>query len=123
LWGVAVATSLAVAVVVLASVTALPALLGFCGRSIDRLRLPWFRHDTDARRTISWRWSRVVQRRPLAAGVAALAVMLAMTAPLTGLRFGMPDAGNGPTDLTTRRAYDLIGEAYGPGANGPLMIA
>jgi RND superfamily putative drug exporter len=122
LWGVAVATSLAVAMVVFASMTALPALLGFAGRSIDRLRLPWFRHDVDGRRTLSWRWSRVMQRRPLVAGIAALVVLLALTAPIAGLRFGMPDAGNGPTDLTSRRAYDLISDGFGPGANGPLLV-
>ena len=123
LWGVALATSLAVAVVVLASVTILPALLGFAGRSIDRLRLPWFRHDVDDRRTLSRRWSGVMQRRPLVAGLSALAVLLALAAPATGLRLGMPDAGNGPTDLTSRRAYDLIGKGFGPGANGPLLVA
>jgi RND superfamily putative drug exporter len=123
LWGVALATSLVVSVVVLASVTVLPALLGFAGRSIDRLRLPWFRHDVHGRRTLSWRWSRVMQRRPLVAGLAALAVLLVLTAPATGLRFGMPDAGNGSTDLTSRRAYDLTAEGFGPGANGPLLVA
>jgi RND superfamily putative drug exporter len=123
LWGVALATSLAVSVVVLASVTMLPALLGFAGRSIDRLRLPWFRHDVDGRRTLSWRWSRVMQRRPLVAGLGALAVLLVLTAPATGLRFGMPDAGNGSTDLTSRRAYDLTADGFGPGANGPLLVA
>jgi putative drug exporter of the RND superfamily len=123
LWGVALATSLAVSMVVFASVTALPALLGFAGHSIDRMRLPWFRHDVDGRRTLSWRWSRLVQRRPLAAGLVALAVLLALAAPATGLRFGMPDAGNGSTDLTSRRAYDLIKDGFGPGANGPLLVA
>jgi putative drug exporter of the RND superfamily len=123
LWGVAVATSLAVTVVVAASVTLLPALLGFAGRTVDRFRLPWFRHDVDGRRTLSWRWSRVMQRRPLVAGLAALAVLLVLAAPATGLRFGMPDAGNGPTELTSRRAYDLIDEGFGPGANGPLLVA
>ncbi len=123
LWGVALATSLAVTAVVVASVTVLPALLGFAGRSIDRLRMPWFRHDVEGRRTLSWRWSRVMQRRPLAAGLGALVVLLALSAPATGLRFGMPDAGNGPEDLTSRRAYDLVSESYGPGANGPLLVA
>jgi len=122
LWGVALATSLTVSVVVFASVTILPALLGFAGRSIDRLRLPWFRHDVDGRRTLSWRWSRVMQRRPLAAGLGALAVLLILTLPATDLRFGMPDAGNGPSDLTSRRAYDLVSEGFGPGANGPLLV-
>ncbi|HEY8544189.1 MAG TPA: MMPL family transporter [Acidimicrobiales bacterium] len=123
LWGVALVTSLAVTLVVLASVTLLPALLGFVGRNIDRLRLPWFRHDVDGRRTLSWRWSRVVQRRPLVAGLAALAVLLVLAAPATGMRFGMPDAGNNPTDLTSRRAYDRISSGFGPGANGPLLVA
>jgi RND superfamily putative drug exporter len=123
LWGLALATSLVVAVVVFASVTVLPALLGFAGHSIDRLRLPWFRHDVDGRRTLSWRWSRVMQRRPLAAGLGALAVLLVLTVPATGLRFGMPDAGNGSSDLTSRRAYDLTADAFGPGANGPLLVA
>src|SRR5690606_12170225 len=123
LWGVTAATSLAVAVVVLASVTLLPALLGFAGRTIDRFRLPWFRHDVDGRRTLSWRWSRVMQRRPLAAGLAALVGLLVLAAPATGMRFGMPDAGNGPTELTSRRAYDLVSEAFGPGANGRFLVA
>jgi RND superfamily putative drug exporter len=109
LWGVALATSLAVSVVVLASVTVLPALLGFAGHSIDRLRLPWLRHDVDDRRTLSWRWSRVMQRRPLAAGLGALAVLLVLAAPATDLRFGMPDAGNGSSDLTSRPQQGVQG--------------
>ncbi|HKA04233.1 MAG TPA: MMPL family transporter, partial [Acidimicrobiales bacterium] len=121
--GVAAVTSVAVALVVFASITVLPALLGFAGHSIDRLRLPWFRHDGDRRRTLSWRWSRVVQRRSLAAGLGALAVLLLMIAPAFGLRFGMPDAGNGSTDLTSRQAYDLVSRGFGPGANGPLLVA
>jgi putative drug exporter of the RND superfamily len=123
LWGVAAATSLAVMTVVLASITLLPALLGFAGRRIDRFRLPWFRHDVDGRRTLSWRWSRVMQRRPLVAGLGALVVLLVLAAPATDMRFGMPDAGNGPTDLTSRRAYDLMSDGFGPGANGPFLVA
>jgi RND superfamily putative drug exporter len=123
LWGVAMATSLAVTSVVLASITLLPALLGFAGHNIDRLRMPWLRHDVEGRRTLSWRWSRVVQRHPLAAGLAALGVLVVLTAPAAGMRLGMPDAGNGADDLTSRRAYDLVSESYGPGANGPLLVA
>ena len=123
LWGVALATSLAVTSVVFASITVLPALLGFAGRNIDRFRMPWFRHDIKGRRTLSWRWSRVMQRHPLAAGLVALTAMVLLTVPATSLRLGMPDAGNGTDDLTSRRAYDLVAERYGPGANGPLLVA
>jgi putative drug exporter of the RND superfamily len=123
LLGVALATSLTVLVVVAASLTVLPALLGFAGRNIDRLRLPWFRHGNGGRRTLSWRWSRVMQRRPLLAGLAALVVLLVLAAPAVDLRLGNPDAGNGPTSFTSRRAYDLMSDSFGPGANGPLLVA
>jgi RND superfamily putative drug exporter len=123
LWGVALATSLVVTSVVFASITVLPALLGFAGRNIDRFRMPWFRRDSEGRRTLSWRWSRVMQRHPLAAGLAALIVLVLLTVPATSLRFGMPDAGNGTDDLTSKRAYDLVSESYSPGANGPLLVA
>jgi putative drug exporter of the RND superfamily len=123
LWGVALAASLTVLVVVAATVTVLPALLGFVGRNIDRLRLPWFRHGNRDRRTLSWRWSRVMQRRPLLTGLGALVVLLVLAAPALDLRLGNPDAGNGPTSFTSRRAYDLINHSFGPGSNGPLLVA
>jgi RND superfamily putative drug exporter len=123
LLGVALASSLTVLVVVAASVTVLPALLGFAGRNIDRLRLPWFRHGNGGRRTLSWRWSRVMQRRPLIAGLGALVVLLVLAAPAVDLRLGNPDAGNGPTNFTSRRAYDLMSDSFGPGANGTLLVA
>jgi RND superfamily putative drug exporter len=123
LLGVALATSLTVLVVVAASLTVLPALLGFAGRNIDRLRLPWFRHGNGGRRTLSWRWSRVMQRRPLLAALGALVVLLVLAAPAVDLRLGNPDAGNGPTNFTSRRAYDLMSDSFGPGANGPLLVA
>ncbi len=124
LWGVAAATSLAVLVVMVASLTLLPALLGFAGHAIDRFRLPWLRHDGDGMdRTFAWRWSRVVQRHPGGAALGALVVPVALAAPFAGMRFGMPDAGNGPPGLTSRRAHDLTLSAFGPGANGPLLVA
>jgi RND superfamily putative drug exporter len=123
LLGVALATSLTVLVVVAASLTVLPALLGFAGRNIDRLRLPCFRHGNGGRHTLSWRLSRVMQRRPLLAGLAALVVLLVLAAPAVDLRLGNPDAGNGPTNFTSRRAYDLMSDSFGPGANGPLLVA
>src|SRR5918994_7062401 len=123
LWGVALATPLVVTAVVFASITVLPALLGFAGRNIDRFRMPWFRHDVEGRRTLSWRWSRVMQHHPLVAGLTALVVLLLLAVPAAGLRLGQPDAGNGTDDLTSKRAYDLVADNYGPGANGPLLVA
>jgi RND superfamily putative drug exporter len=64
-----------------------------------------------------------VQRRPLATGAVALVLLLGLAGPATDLRFGYPDAGNGSTELTSRRAYDLVDSAFGSGANGPLVVA
>jgi RND superfamily putative drug exporter len=49
--------------------------------------------------------------------------LLALAAPALGMRLGFPDAGNDPPDTMTRQAYDLNTEGFGPGTNGPLVIA
>ena len=35
----------------------------------------------------------------------------------------MADQGNDPRSLTTRRAYDLLAKGFGPGSNGPVLLA
>jgi RND superfamily putative drug exporter len=122
LYGTAAATVLGVLVVLVASMTLLPAVLGFAGHGIDRLRLPFVRGDR-GEQGLWHRWSRVVQRRPLVTGTVALLALLAVAAPFGGLRFGYPDAGTGPEHLTSRRAYDLVASSFGVGANGPLVLA
>jgi RND superfamily putative drug exporter len=122
LYGTAAVTVTGVLMVLIAALTLLPALLGFAGRSIDRLRLPFVRGDRGDKGLWA-RWSRVVQRRPLATGAVALAILLGLAGPVTDLRFGYPDAGTGSEHLTSRRAYDLVEDAFGTGANGPLVVA
>jgi RND superfamily putative drug exporter len=68
-------------------------------------------------------WSHAVQRRPWTAAIAATAVLLALAAPALGMRLGFPDAGNDPPSTMTRQAYDLNTQGFGPGTNGPLVIA
>ncbi|MDQ3632417.1 MAG: MMPL family transporter [Actinomycetota bacterium] len=122
LYGVALASSLAVLLVLAANLTLLPALLGFAGHGVNRLRVPGLgRPVADPDRSRAARWARGVQRRPKLAAVVSVALLLAMTAPLTGIRFGFPDAGNEPATATTRVAYDMVSEGFGPGANGPLI--
>ena len=107
----------------LASVTLLPAMLGFVGTTIDRLRVPFVnRHASDVKRSLSYRWSRVVQRRPWPAAIVCLLALLALAAPARHMHFGFPDAGNDPKSFTTRHAYDLLSEGFGPGFNGPLLL-
>ena len=69
------------------------------------------------------RWGRAVQRRPWTAAVAGAAVLLVLASPFAGLRLGFPDRGNDAADTTTRQAYDLVSQGFGPGANGPLLLA
>jgi putative drug exporter of the RND superfamily len=126
IYGVALSASLAVLVVMLAAVTLLPALLACLGPRVDRLRIPLLgrklKAEGDADSPAA-RWSHAVQRRPWPAAIAATALLLALAAPALGMRLGFPDAGNDPPDTLTRQAYDLNSEGFGPGTNGPLVIA
>jgi RND superfamily putative drug exporter len=125
--GIAAATG--VAMTMLASITLLPAVLGFVGANIDRLGLPHRRRpagapDADGAEGGVWhRWSRVVQRRPAVPAAVGLVLLVALALPTFAMRLGFGDAGNRPETDTTRRAYDLLAEGFGPGANGPLVLA
>jgi len=122
--GLAVGSAATVLVTMLASVTLLPAVIGFAGHNIDRWRLPWFhRGEDDPRASIWFRWSRLLQRRPLIPAVAGLLVLLVLAIPVLDMRLGFADAGSGDTTRSSRRAYDLLSEGFGPGFNGPLLLA
>ncbi len=119
----AIAAAAGVAMVMLASITLLPALLGFVGHSIDKLGLPHRRRQKAATGSLWIRWSHVVQRRPWPVAILGLAAMLVLAAPVLSMHLGFSDAGNRPETDTTRRAYDLLSESFGPGFNGPLFLA
>jgi RND superfamily putative drug exporter len=127
MYGVAISASLAVLVMAFAAITLLPALLSYLGPRVDRLRIPFLgrqlRKEGDGGESLAGRWSHQVQRRPWTAAIAATAVLLALAAPALGMRLGFPDAGNDPPDTMTRQAYDLNSQGFGPGTNGPLVIA
>ncbi len=121
--GQAVGVSIGELMTMLASLTLLPAELGFVGTNVDRLGLPHRRrHEGADDRSVWYRWSRVIQRRPWPALVISAAVLVVLAVPVFSIRLGFGDAGNRPTSDTTRRAYDLVAEGFGPGANGPLLV-
>jgi RND superfamily putative drug exporter len=126
MYGVAISASFAVLIVMLASVTLLPALLSYLGPRVDKLRIPFLGRaakTAPGEESIAARWSHAVQRRPWTAVIVGSAILLALAAPALGMRLGFPDAGNDPPETMTRQAYDLISEGFGPGANGPVVIA
>ncbi len=166
--GLGIGASLTVLMTMVASVTLLPAFLGFAGDRIERTRVrgivaaalvavalvglglkrfeiawaaalavvvllvgrfvPFLHRELPPRRvkpmreTVPFRWSRWVQRHPGISLVAGTGVLVLLALPVLGLRLGFADEGNYPTDTTTRRAYDLLAEGFGPGFNGPLTL-
>ncbi len=167
--GLGIGAATVVAVTMVASLTLLPALLGFAGTRVDRSRwrgliaagmvalallalglklqvlavaalvvgvtvivLGFFwkplrrelppRAPKLLRDTKAYRWSRLVQRHPWLMALGAAALLIVLTLPTFGMRLGFPDEGNDPTTSTTRRAYDLVAEGFGPGYNGRLLL-
>jgi putative drug exporter of the RND superfamily len=123
--GLAIGAIAAVVLVMVAAITLLPAMLGFSGRAIDKLHVPGLLQSAAEPRPRGfwYRWSRTVQRHPLVAGTAALLVLLCLALPFFSMRLAFTDAGNDPTNLTTRQAFDALASGFGPGFNGPLIVA
>jgi RND superfamily putative drug exporter len=123
--GLAAAAIVAVALVLAAALTLLPAIFGFAGTAIDRLHIPGLlaRPGATTGQGFWHRWSATVQKRPWICAACALAVLAVLAVPLFSMRLAFSDAGNDPASLSTRQAYDLLAEGFGPGFNGPLVIA
>ncbi|MET7323491.1 MMPL family transporter [Streptomyces sp. NPDC005549] len=124
--GVALAASLTVLLTVAASVTLLPALLSYIGpRALsrrERRRLAEHGPEPEVPTGFAARWSAFVERHPKLLGVLALVVITVVALPTLGLRLGTSDQGNDPKGTTTRQAYDLLADGFGPGVNGPLTL-
>jgi putative drug exporter of the RND superfamily len=72
---------------------------------------------------MAYRWSRVIQHHPWASALGGTVALVLLAVPLFGIRLGFSDEGNLAEDTTTRQAYDLLSEGFGPGHNGPLVLA
>lgn len=126
LYGVAVSASITVALTMAASLTLLPALLGFFGTKVLSRRQ---RATLEASGPVAeevtgfWRrWATAIERRPLLPAIAALAMVVVLAIPFFSLRLGLDDAGSDPAGTTTRLAYDLLARGFGPGFNGPFEL-
>jgi RND superfamily putative drug exporter len=168
--GLAASAATVVAVTAVASLTLLPALLGFAGERIEvtrwrgligalllaiglvgaALAIPALtlvglslaaivivasfalaplrrevprRERRPLRETLPYRWSRVIQHRPWIFAITGTLVLLALAIPFFSLRLAFSDEGNYPEETTTRKAYDLLAEGFGPGFNGPMLLS
>ncbi len=167
--GLAIGAATTVLMTMLASVTLLPALLGFAGARLEVTRwrgliatglvavallgvglgiqalliaLPMAvvvivaglfvgplkrevpkRAPKPVERTLAFRWSHLIQARPWPFVILGTAVLVLLAVPLFSLRLGFSDEGNYPKDTSTRKAYDLLASGFGPGFNGPLVLA
>ena len=166
--GLAVGAAAVVTVTVAASLTLLPALLGFAGERVERTRyrgliaagfvavalvgmgleltpllvgLPiaavvlvagFFvrplkrevahRPPKPRRETTAYRWSRVIQHRPWTAALVGAGALIVLAIPVLGLRLGFSDESNYAEETTTRQAYELLVDGFGPGFNGPFLL-
>jgi putative drug exporter of the RND superfamily len=126
LYGVAISASIGVLLVMVGSLTLLPALLTFAGGRLVRPSRRARKRGataTDPHTGGTWlRWSAFVQSHSWTIATASVLVMLLIAAPATALRLGSSDAGNDPVHFTTYKAYQLLAEGFGKGFNGPLLV-
>jgi RND superfamily putative drug exporter len=113
-----IGAAIAVAAVVVSALTILPIMMGAFGRRL----VPKHPEHVQASSAFT-RWGETVTRRPWAAIAAGVVVLLIFAAPVTQLRLGQPDDGNQPESRTQRVAYDQLTDAFGPGSNGPFLLA
>jgi RND superfamily putative drug exporter len=108
-----------------AALTLMPALLSKIGGRVKPAKSGNGGGADLADREIGFaaRWSRFVARRPLPVAVLALAVLIALALPATHIRLATSDASTYKKDDTTRVAYDLLKQGFGPGFNAPLLLA
>ncbi|MFA5801570.1 MAG: MMPL family transporter [Thermoleophilia bacterium] len=123
--GLGIGAATVVAVTMLASITLLPAVLGFVGEKIDRFRIPGLgRRSVKPEEQGKWyRWGKLLEKHPWWGFLLGLSILMVLAMPVLGIRLGSSDASARPTSDTTRRAYDLQVEGFGPGSNGPLVLA
>ena len=113
-----IGAAIAVGAVVVSALTVLPIMMGALSRWL-RPRKP--EHVRPSR--AFERWGERVTARPWLSIAAGVLVLLVFAAPVTQLRLGQPDDGNQPVERTQRVAYDRLSQAFGPGSNGPFLLA
>ncbi len=116
--------AIAVVIAVFAASTLLPAMLGALGPHINSLRVQFGKTHADDKEPHGWtKWAEGVAKRPWRSALAALAVLVVLAIPIFQLELGQNDISALPKSTTARQAYDGLTQGFGPGVNGPLLIA
>jgi RND superfamily putative drug exporter len=116
--------AIAVVVAVCAAATLLPAMLGALGPRIDSLRVKLGKTHPHDSQPHGWRrWAERVASRPWRSALAAMAVLVVLALPIFQLELGQNDISALPKETTSRQAYDSLTAGFGPGVNGPLLVA
>ena len=110
--------AIAIGAVVVSALTILPIMMGAFGRKL----VPKKPEHVQSSPAFT-RWGEIVTGRPWASIAAGVVVLLVFAFPVTQLRIGQPDDGNQAESRTQRVAYDQQTEAFGPGSNGPFLLA
>jgi uncharacterized membrane protein YdfJ with MMPL/SSD domain len=118
-------SAVAVATAVVAAITLMPALLALVGTHIESLRLPAFlRPRPKSPEGGFWGgWARLLTTNPWLAIIGLLVPLVVLIVPFFSMNLGQVDVGAAPKSTTERQAYDLMSAAFGPGYNGPLLVA
>jgi RND superfamily putative drug exporter len=126
MYGLSIASVLTVLLTMCASLTVLPAMLSRFGPRIARPSRRARRREArgEPPAPSRWReWSIMVQKHPWPLAGAALALMLLCLVPLLSMRLDTADAGNDPSNTSTHTAFNMLSQGFGPGFNGPLLVA
>jgi putative drug exporter of the RND superfamily len=121
-----IGSALGVLTTVLIANSLLLAVLALLGHKIDRLKVPFIKPPDDSvagranRKTA--RWARFVTSHASIVFPVGLLVVIGLAATSSLVRLGAADQGTQPKEQTSRRAYDLLAEGFGPGFNGPIPI-
>lgn len=122
--GLGIAGATVVVTSVVSALTLLPAILAIAGRKVDALSIPFLQsQETGHMESIWFRLSLAIQRRPWLFIAGATGILLTFAIPVLSIETNFTDAGNNSRETHSRRAYDLLKDGFGPGFNGPLVIA
>ncbi|MEK3782506.1 MMPL family transporter [Paenibacillus sp. FSL R5-0810] len=126
LMGVSAAISILAAVLI--SIITLPAILGMIGHRLSPAKESRFwqkingQNRTDEEKAN--RWGRLVTKHPIIISLVSIAFLAILTIPFFHMNLGLPSDGTAKsTEMTERRAYDLLTEGYGEGFNAQLVVA